>query len=234
MRLMCSCEARQLFPNETSFLILVTLFSDLIGLFEEKGWSWVDGGSRLGKCFLLKLRDALWYIDGHHAAFENCSLPIPEILKSFSGYNNPELSKHRKRKVGNTNYDVSISRVSHLKESLPTSWIQQERWRTLHEIIDELATSLDDYTTYLHQQSRTVKQKQDSLSVSDLGTVKHVATTITCGKFQKVLHLSQQQIPLPLPISLYLSLPPSPPTPPTHTHIHFSYIPSDDHLFCPF
>ena len=50
--------------------------------------------------------------------------------------------------------------------------MQQERWYTLREVIDELATSLDDYTTYLHQQSRIVKQKQDLFSVSDLGTVK--------------------------------------------------------------
>ena len=50
--------------------------------------------------------------------------------------------------------------------------MQQERWYTLREVIDELATSLDDYTTYLHQQSRIVKQKQDLFSVSDLGMVK--------------------------------------------------------------
>ena len=31
---------------------------------------------------------------------------------------------------------------------------------TLQEVIDELATSLDDYTTYLHQQSRIVKQSK--------------------------------------------------------------------------
>ena len=148
------------------------LFNDLIDLFEERGWNWVDSASTLGKAFLLKLRDVLWYINGHHAAFENCSLSIPEIFNSFSGYNTPELSKHRKRRVGNMSYDVLISHVGFLKECLLTSWIQQERWRALREIIDELATSLDDYTTYLCQQSRIVKQKQDSLSVSDCGIVK--------------------------------------------------------------
>ena len=50
--------------------------------------------------------------------------------------------------------------------------MQQQKWCALREIIDELATSLDDYTTYLLQQSRIVKQKQDSLRVSDSETPK--------------------------------------------------------------
>ena len=84
------------------------LFNDLIDLFEEKGCTWVDSGNTLGKSFLLKLRDVLWYIDGHHAAFVNRSLPIPELFKSFSGYNTPELSKG---KVDNMSYDILISHV---------------------------------------------------------------------------------------------------------------------------
>ena len=40
-------------------------------------------GNTLGKPFLLKLRDVLWYIDGHHGAFENRSFPIPEVFKAF-------------------------------------------------------------------------------------------------------------------------------------------------------
>ena len=120
----------------------------------------------------MKLQDVLWYIDGHHAAFETCSLPIPEVFKQFSAYNTPELSKHRKRRVGNMSYDILISHVGYLKECVLTSWMQQQRWCALRAIIDELATSLDDYTTYLRQQSRIVKEKQGSLSVSDSGTVK--------------------------------------------------------------
>ena len=118
----------------------------------------MDSGNTLGKSFLLKLRDVLWYIDGHHTAFENRSFPVPEVFKQFSGYNTPELSKHQKRMVGNMSYDVLISHVGYLKECLLTSWLQQRRWCALREVIDELATCLDDYTTYLRQQSRIVKR----------------------------------------------------------------------------
>lgn len=73
-------------------------------------------------------------------------------------------------------YDVLISHVGTLKESLLTSWMQQPKWHTLRESIDELATSLDDYCTYLCQQLRSVKQKQESTvssaSISDAGTLK--------------------------------------------------------------
>lgn len=60
---------------------------------------------------LAKRRDVLWYIDGHHGAFENRSFPIPEVFKAFDGYNVPERSKHRKRKTGNMSYDILISHV---------------------------------------------------------------------------------------------------------------------------
>ena len=148
------------------------LFNDLVDLVKEKGWTWVDGGNTLGKPFLLKLRDVLWYIDGHHAAFKTRFLPIPAVFKQFSGYNTLEHSKHRKMKVGNMSNDILISHVSYLKECLLVSWMQQQRWCALWEIIDELATSLDNCTTYLHQQVRIVNQNQDSLKVNDSRTLK--------------------------------------------------------------
>ena len=68
------------------------IFNDLIGLFEENGWSCADSGNTLGKSFLLMLIDVLWYIDSHHSVFERHSFPIPEIFRKFSGYNTPEVS----------------------------------------------------------------------------------------------------------------------------------------------
>ena len=43
------------------------------------------------------LCDILWHIDGHHHVFQLRSLPLPVEFQSFSNYNVPELSKHRKR-----------------------------------------------------------------------------------------------------------------------------------------
>ena len=106
------------------------LFNDLIDLFEEKGWTWVDSGNTLGKSFLWKLWDVLWYID---TVLANSLIPIPEIFNSFSGYNTSELNKHWKRKVVSMSYDILISHVGLLKECLITSWMQQDRWHALHK-----------------------------------------------------------------------------------------------------
>ena len=172
------------------------LFNDLIELFEERGWTWVDCGDALGKAFLLKLCDVLWYIDGHHEVFANCSLPIPDIFKSFTGYNTPKLSKHRKRKASNMSYDVLVSHVSCLKECILTSWMQQGRWHDLREIVDELATSLGDCTTYLCQHSKVVKQKQDSLSVSDTGRVKLLPINASVSGRIEPLYTALQEKPV--------------------------------------
>ena len=41
------------------------------------------------------LVDALWFLDGHHDVLCKRGNKIPESLKHFTGYNTPEVSKHR-------------------------------------------------------------------------------------------------------------------------------------------
>ena len=64
------------------------MFNDLVDLFEEKRWKWSDGGDTHGSNFISNLRDALWYIDGHHSTFETRSCSIPEPFDRFEGYAN--------------------------------------------------------------------------------------------------------------------------------------------------
>ena len=97
----------------------------------------------------MKLRDVIWYIDRHHSAFDSTSLLIPDAIWSFSRYNTPEVSKHQRRVVGNMSYDILVSHVAFLKESLLCSCLQQRKWAELKSIIDKLASSIDDYTLYL-------------------------------------------------------------------------------------
>lgn len=62
--------------------------------------------------------------------------------------------------------------------------MQQQKWHTLRESVDQLATSLDDYSTYLRQQMRSVKQKQESTvssaSISDAWTLKVLLKNFQC------------------------------------------------------
>lgn len=48
---------RDKLPQKTDSHKKKSLFNDLLDLFEEKGWTWVDGGNTLDKSFLSKLWD---------------------------------------------------------------------------------------------------------------------------------------------------------------------------------
>ena len=38
---------------------------------------------------------------GHHGSLKDQSCPVPVVFSSYTGYNVPEYSKHRKRSIGN-------------------------------------------------------------------------------------------------------------------------------------
>ena len=75
-----------------------------------KGWTfqWRFAADRKGRSCLApnngtaytavcKLRDALWYIDGHHLTLADRSCHVPQVFKGFVDYNIHESLKHRKR-----------------------------------------------------------------------------------------------------------------------------------------
>ena len=75
------------------------LFNDILQLIEKEGIVWkaseVDNGTAANA--ICTLRDALWYIDGHHQTLADRSCHVPHVFTGFVEYNNPEKSKHRKR-----------------------------------------------------------------------------------------------------------------------------------------
>jgi len=72
------------------------LFNDIIDFLGKNSIQWVDPATH-GAAFVQKLCNVLWYIDGHHATLSERGLAVPQPLQCFTGYNTPELSKHRKR-----------------------------------------------------------------------------------------------------------------------------------------
>ena len=57
--------------------------------------------SSAGTSLVNALTDILWTIDGHHNELGSQGHKIPSSFSHFNGYNKPELSKHRKRQIGN-------------------------------------------------------------------------------------------------------------------------------------
>ena len=114
------------------------------------------------------LQEVLWYIDGHHNTLEARSCTIPSELQSFTGYNVPEKSKHRKRAHVNLSQDVLLKHVTLLKESQLCSWMQLPKWEGLKDCVCKLTTVIEDYCTYLGHQCKSAKLNHNSLmSTSD-------------------------------------------------------------------
>ena len=78
------------------------LRNDVISFLSNKGLKW--HGSEIpssGEAFVKAMVDTLWLIDGQHDFFRSLNFFIPSCFDSFNGYNQPHLSKHRKRERQN-------------------------------------------------------------------------------------------------------------------------------------
>lgn len=105
------------------------LRNDLIGLLEENELSWkaCDVPS-LGEQLVAILMETLWYVDGHHEVFKSQSIDIPNLFSAFTGYNPPEVSKHRKREVGNLSAEVLQKHSSQLFTCVQCSYWDLPAW----------------------------------------------------------------------------------------------------------
>ena len=74
----------------------------MISYLSERELTWhADELSSSGEAFVKVIVDTLWLIDGHHDVFGERNLRIPTYFSSFSGYNVPGMSKHRKHERTN-------------------------------------------------------------------------------------------------------------------------------------
>lgn len=101
------------------------LNNSIIELLKSKNLGW---DSTRHFSFVYKLGKILWYIDGQHATLESRTKKLPDIFRALSGYNRPELSKHRKRTIENLKSSILKSHVYTLQEFLGTTWIDQPAW----------------------------------------------------------------------------------------------------------
>ena len=78
------------------------LRNDVIAQLSELGLKWRGNDvSSAGETLVRSLTNCLWNIDGQHEVFSRRSVEIPECFRWYTGYNKPELSKHRKRTLEN-------------------------------------------------------------------------------------------------------------------------------------
>jgi hypothetical protein len=91
------------------------LQNSILNFFAEKECQFAETNIDIATSFVDKLGDLLWYLDGQYPKIEN-ELPLQlkfpkDFIKKFSGFNQPELTKHRKRKLENLS-EQKLSKLS--------------------------------------------------------------------------------------------------------------------------
>jgi len=99
------------------------LYNDLLKLADQKGLKLSHSDVESGKRYFVTLTSTLWYINGHHSSLSDRGCKIPELFKTFQGYNVPELSKHKKRKHVNVSSEKLNSLVKVLHDHLLVAWL---------------------------------------------------------------------------------------------------------------
>ena len=84
-------------------------------------------------------RDLMMYVSDNYTSY---SAPSP-----LSGFNKPELSKHRKRSILNMNREKLLEYATVLQEYATSSWIEQPQFTTFMPAL-QLIESLLSYASY--------------------------------------------------------------------------------------
>ena len=91
------------------------------------------------------LQDILWYVDGHHHVFKERATDLLACFKSFTLYNTPHFSKHRKRLTSNMSAEQLRDFALDLSIILQESYWEQPQWIEVKSHFIALADSLSSY-----------------------------------------------------------------------------------------
>ena len=102
------------------------MYNDLLLFIKSKSLKWNSSEISSGtaaKC-LSTLRDALWYIDEMSDTLNERSCTILAIFDQFTGYNKPEIHKHRKRACQSMSRELLLSHSEVLFHAFQTPFGQ--------------------------------------------------------------------------------------------------------------
>jgi hypothetical protein len=132
------------------------LYNNIISFMSARDLSFrsVDEVKSIGVELVRLLRDVLWYIDGHHHVFQQRSSPLPAEFGCFTDYNNPELSKHRKRRTSNLSADALEQFLLDLSVVLNENYWERDGWCDMKLLIISLSSSISGYIDYLRSKNK--------------------------------------------------------------------------------
>ena len=124
----------------------------------------------VGEQIVQALTNTLWYVDGHHEVLKSRACDVPSVFGGFVGYNIPEMSKHRKRQVGNVSGEVLQQHAKQLFLCLQASYWERPTWQLFRNDVETLACSLVEYGGYLSDKNKQMKTIHGQLQpIRDIG-----------------------------------------------------------------
>ncbi|CAG8470310.1 11387_t:CDS:2, partial [Scutellospora calospora] len=130
------------------------LYNEIIKLFEAQQVGWECGShNTVGKAFVNRLANALWYIDPHLLTLRTRSYHLPALFTQLKIYQNGEsydeyyyTSHHKKN-------SLTQQKLAHLESSLEISisqpWASKDRWNQVMPEVLSLIEILKKYSDYL-------------------------------------------------------------------------------------
>ena len=167
------------------------LYNDLVSFTKLKSLKWNSSEISSGtaaKC-LSTLRDALWYIDGMSDTLNERSCTIPEVFNQFTGYNKPEIHKHRKRACQSLSRELLLFHSQALFSCVSNPFWSREMWLALKKDVEQLSRSLASYADHLldkrtrmhsiyssREMTRTIAE---NLSISYIENCRHPSLALS-------------------------------------------------------
>ena len=163
------------------------LFNDILQLIEKEGLVWwaSEVDNETASTAVCKLRDALWYIDGHHHTLADRSCHVSQVFEGYVEYNIPERSKHRKRLSLSLCAATLKSHSQNLFGNLQRSFWLRPGWNVL-KAEEVLAKALAKYAdcsgvkkarmTTLHASSLPARTVGNALNIEYISS-RHLVPT---------------------------------------------------------
>ena len=131
----------------------------------DSGSTFSSNTGSVGKTFIKHLTSLFWYLDGQYDKINdnvNKDNSVPSVIvKKFSGFNLPQLHKHRKRVLVNLSaekLEKMCIKVKEVRQCMP--FFQEESWKNTSFMVFRLLSSIDEYVLYLRSKSKLVKIAQ--------------------------------------------------------------------------
>ena len=162
------------------------LYNEIVELFQAQKVGWTGGShDTIGKKFVNRLTDALWYIDPHLSTLNARSYHLPVLFTQLKTYQGDEIynkfyntSHHRKNPLS---HQKLAQLSSSLELSISQPWACDDMWNQVIPAIVSLIEIMRKYSEYLV----TTNASMNKLHHNDKNT-RGLKTVVLCTELLPV------------------------------------------------